>query len=126
MSSYSELLKSPEWQKKRLEVLTRDNFTCQSCFDNETQLHVHHKSYVYGRKPWEYHLNEYLTLCSGCHEYVTEIKKEVKLMIDNFFNETDCLSELSNIMCELVFLNPGQLNNIHELITKYKVKNKLR
>jgi len=27
--SYSDTLKNPLWQKKRLEILSRDKFTCQ-------------------------------------------------------------------------------------------------
>ena len=30
---YSEKLKDPRWQKKRLEILERDNFRCQYCGD---------------------------------------------------------------------------------------------
>lgn len=120
MANYNELLKSPEWQKKRLEVLTRDNFTCQSCGDEETQLHVHHKRYVYNNKPWEYNLNDYLTLCSGCHESVTLVKKEVKSIIDDFFNDTDSLSELKLLISHLVYFSPAELNDITELIIEYK------
>ena len=31
--NYSEQLKSPKWQKKRLEIMQRDKFTCQLCGD---------------------------------------------------------------------------------------------
>jgi 5-methylcytosine-specific restriction endonuclease McrA len=31
--TYSELLKSPKWQKKRLEIMSRDKFTCKKCGD---------------------------------------------------------------------------------------------
>ena len=65
--TYSDKLKSPKWQKKRLEIMKRDNFTCKKCGDIETQLHVHHKEYINGLDPWEY-LNKYLiTLCEDCH-----------------------------------------------------------
>jgi 5-methylcytosine-specific restriction endonuclease McrA len=66
--TYVEKLKSPEWQKKRLEILQRDKFTCTMCGSTEKQLHVHHKVYIYKNDPWDYE-NEFLTtLCLECHE----------------------------------------------------------
>lgn len=70
--TYVEKLRDPRWQKKRLEILNRDNFTCQSCFSSEKTLHVHHKIYIKGVEPWDYN-NEYLiTLCEECHAWETE------------------------------------------------------
>lgn len=66
--NYKEQLESPEWQKKRLEILNRDGWTCQECGDKETQLHVHHRYYVNdGRMAWEYPFFALLTLCKNCH-----------------------------------------------------------
>lgn len=36
--------------------------------DHPLELHVHHKYYVLGRKPWEYPDEALITLCSDCHE----------------------------------------------------------
>jgi len=64
--SYEQKLLDPKWQKKRLLILSRDNFTCQYCGDTETTLHVHHKRYSKDN-PWDIE-NEYLTtLCADCH-----------------------------------------------------------
>lgn len=76
--TYSEKLKNPLWQKKRLEILNRDNFTCVLCSDTETELHVHHKEYKWGNKPWEYDNDNFLTLCKRCHS-VIEYFKDYKL-----------------------------------------------
>ena len=67
--TYPEKLKSPKWQKKRLEVLNRDNFTCQHCGDTETELHVHHLKY--SREPHEAPLEDLATLCKICHKFET-------------------------------------------------------
>jgi hypothetical protein len=67
MSNYSELLKDPRWQKKRLLVFERDNWTCQSCLDTESTLHVHHTKYI-GEFPWECPDEYLMTLCEKCHE----------------------------------------------------------
>jgi hypothetical protein len=65
--TYWELLKRPEWQKKRLEKLNEAEFCCSCCFGDSKQLHVHHKRYVKGRKPWEYEDFELAVLCDECH-----------------------------------------------------------
>lgn len=78
-TTYSEKLKSPLWQKKRLEILSRDNFTCTLCSDTETELHVHHKEYKWGNEPWQYPIENFQTLCKRCHS-VIEHFKDLKLI----------------------------------------------
>ena len=74
--TYLELLRSPLWQKKRLKILERDNFTCQHCGCKERELQVHHRVYHKGAKPWEYDDSELITLCNQCHEVETEVKSQ--------------------------------------------------
>ena len=74
-ASYIEKLQDPRWQKKRLEILSRDKFECQCCGDTETTLHVHHLLYKRGLDPWEYDERELVTLCKNCHEEETEIRQ---------------------------------------------------
>jgi hypothetical protein len=66
---YKEQLKSPKWQKKRLEIMQRDNFTCQICGETEKQLHVHHLAYLPGRNIWDYSAQHLITVCEECHEF---------------------------------------------------------
>jgi hypothetical protein len=73
--SYSELLRDPEWQKKRLKILERDNWTCQLCFSKDKTLHVHHLIYFKNYKPWDYDNNCLLTLCEKCHQDEENLKK---------------------------------------------------
>lgn len=68
MSSYAEKLKDPRWQKKRLEILERDNFTCLECADTKKELHVHHRYYLRNHDPWDYENDALVTLCMDCHE----------------------------------------------------------
>ena len=70
--TYLEKLQDPRWQKTRLKVLERDNFTCICCDETTKQLHVHHCYYVGRRNPWEYHLSTMVTLCVDCHKSVDE------------------------------------------------------
>lgn len=67
MPSYAQLLRHPKWQKKRLEIMQRDNFSCRFCFDTESTLNVHHDNYWPGHLPWEYPDNIFYTLCEACH-----------------------------------------------------------
>lgn len=70
MSIYSNLLKSPKWQKKRLNVLNRDNFTCIYCGDKETELHIHHLKY--NGNPIESPLSDLQTVCKNCHYIISK------------------------------------------------------
>ena len=74
---YLEALASPQWQKKRLEIMQRDNFTCQFCGCKDRTLHIHHKVYEKGKKPWEYDNKDLITLCDRCHESETNDSKEL-------------------------------------------------
>jgi hypothetical protein len=67
-SSYSEKLKDPRWQKKRLEVLERDGWKCRLCGEEEKTLHVHHLVYMKGFEPWEVPSGLLLTVCEECHK----------------------------------------------------------
>ena len=69
-NNYAELLRSPQWQKKRLEIMQRDSFTCQSCGSTQKTLTVHHKYYTNGCAPWDYPDECYVTLCEDCHDVV--------------------------------------------------------
>jgi len=66
--SYADLLRDPRWQRKRLEILQRDDFTCRKCKAKDKTLHVHHVAYYKGQDPWEYSDDFFLTLCFECHE----------------------------------------------------------
>jgi len=66
--TYSEKLKDPRWQKKRLKIFERDEWRCQKCFDAESMLAVHHRYYIVDREPWDYPDKLLVTLCEDCHE----------------------------------------------------------
>lgn len=73
--SYTEKLKDPRWQKKRLRILERDNFTCRFCGDNENTLHVHHIKYF--KNPWDSYEEDLITLCEICHITIEELKSAI-------------------------------------------------
>jgi hypothetical protein len=42
--AYKELLKRPEWKRKRMEILNRDGHRCTNC-GNGKNLQTHHRQY---------------------------------------------------------------------------------
>jgi hypothetical protein len=73
--SYSDKLKDPRWQKKRLQILDRDDFTCRYCSDTETELHVHHLEY--NGEPWQQSNDKLITLCKHCHYAIESLELNV-------------------------------------------------
>lgn len=69
---YAEKFKDPKWQKKRLQILERDGWCCQVCYNADDTLHIHHRWYEKGKDPWEYPDDCLVTLCDGCHEDETQ------------------------------------------------------
>lgn len=72
--TYSEKLRDPRWQKKRLQIMNRDKFACKLCGDCETTLNVHHIEY-YNGNPWEIDNSKLITLCEHCHYEIESLKK---------------------------------------------------
>lgn len=81
MTAYQEKLQHPNWQMKRLEIMKRDNATCQLCGDTESMLNVHHKSYTWGNDPWDYEDDNFITYCKHCHLLIEGVKKTSNLVI---------------------------------------------
>jgi hypothetical protein len=87
--NYSEKLKDPRWQKKRLEILQRDNWMCFVCQNDKSTLHVHHQKYN-GCDPWTVDGEFLTTLCEDCHDkehayggYIERRKNILKLSLLN-------------------------------------------
>jgi len=68
--AYTNKLQNPLWQKKRLKIFERDNYTCQAagCGDAKSQIEVHHYDYITGIEPWDYPDDMLITLCHKCHD----------------------------------------------------------
>lgn len=96
--SYSDKLKDPRWQKKRLEIFNRDNFMCKCCSSTDKTLHVHHKVYIKNAQPWEYENNYLITLCHDCHEIEENAKNSIEQIINDFLLAGGDYSMLSQII----------------------------
>lgn len=75
--SYSDKLKDPRWQKKRLEVLERAGWACEGCKAKNNTLHVHHGYYGKDMDPWDYDTYTLWCLCEKCHEVAESNRKEI-------------------------------------------------
>lgn len=64
---YQALLRDPRWQRRRLEIFQRDSWRCRQCGATDQELHVHHRWYLHGGKPWDVPGQALVTLCVGCH-----------------------------------------------------------
>ena len=90
---YAQKLRDPRWQRKRLEILSRDDFTCQECKATDKTLHVHHRFYKKGLEPWEYD-KALVTLCEDCHSDTTEILETMREVVGMLtINELSKLAE---------------------------------
>lgn len=78
---YSEKLKDPRWQRKRLEIMSRDDFSCQLCGEAEKTLHVHHRKYLNGNDPWDYPSKLLITVCESCHTAIHEPLPKMRIYL---------------------------------------------
>ena len=76
--NYKEQYKDPRWQKKRLKVLERDEFTCFKCGSKNNTLHVHHNYYLKDHNVWEYPDSAFNTLCEDCHSLVKHYNNQIE------------------------------------------------
>lgn len=118
---YKEQIKSPKWQKRRLEILQRDNFTCQICGDTKSELNVHHLHYEKGKKIWEYPDSDLITLCQVCHE--AEHDKDGEFSVDNVINE---LKKQNITMHEIRIFLSNMKKNIEENSFAIKMYNRFQ
>jgi hypothetical protein len=66
--NFFEKYKDPRWQKKRLKIMERDDFSCKNCGNSDRELTVHHLHYEKGLSPWEYGDESLVTYCKICHD----------------------------------------------------------
>jgi hypothetical protein len=148
MKSYSEKLKDPRWQKKRLKILERDSFTCTYCGNEELTLHVHHKIYYANTDPWDYSDNELTTLCEVCHsdvhngmdealkKLITSIKiagflpKDINEIADGFYNmpflhATEVVASVISASCKSEELQISAINNFFEFLSRKRNAEKI-
>lgn len=106
--TYAEKLKDPRWQRKRLEILQRDDWACVRCGDKTKTLHVHHKRYKNNCEPWEYGEHDLEVLCEICHGDHHVALKELPICITQIIcGELPGPNELSHLLACVVTARPS-------------------
>jgi len=118
---YQEMLKDSRWINLAEALKEKANWTCSLCKSIDKPLHVHHKKYVSGRKPWQYHPDLLQVICKDCHNEIHEKKicKECKKKVKHIEN----LKYLQDIGCDSIIWIYGCVKcceNCNLLPQKYK------
>lgn len=126
---YIDLLKDPRWQRKRLEILTRDDFKCRFCGNKDQTLHIHHQYYIHGAKPWEYSGELLVTLCSSCHSKEESLKEHDGAVLNSLLSCGCSRAAITKLADSLfAFLNDAKEPNedIKTVVEFIKAKDKER
>lgn len=119
--TYTQKLRDPRWQKKRLEIMQRDDFSCTGCGDNEKMLSVHHRYYLPGKEPWEYGNNCFKTLCEYCHSAEHRFRPQAESNLISALKQMGYdyvdIQLLAQAVCNTGFGNP----TIFRLLEKSKL-----
>jgi 5-methylcytosine-specific restriction endonuclease McrA len=117
--TYSEKLKSPLWQRKRLEIFPAGQFyQCQSCGNAQTDLslHVHHLKYFANLEPWEYEDHYFVTYCEKCHNTEHLIGDTIRQSLVEIASENSLYIHLVAQLCILVEKHPAFVPQLKEFL----------
>ena len=121
---YSDKLKDPRWQKKRLEILERDKWICQSCGDDKSTLHVHHRRYFPGKDPWDYEDRLLVALCESCHGNEREIRPSYEHDLLEMLKECFFVDDIANLCYGFIGFKPvgvlGEGSHVIQVLLKDK------
>lgn len=129
--TYSEKLKSPKWQKKRLELLEQRGWKCEGCGEESKTLHVHHSYYSKDNLPWQYEDWAYKVLCEECHEieqYRMERSHRVLALGEDMFLKISFLSyvigeeEFSELLSNMMRAIWGMTTSCYSKGAEYQQK----
>ena len=116
IKTYAEKLKDPRWQKKRLQIFERDNWSCQMCQRTKETLVVHHRLYLPEAEAWEYEDRFLVTLCERCHqrerEYRPRFEEHIKFLLQLHFS---CL-DLANL---LLVLDTNRREDLRQILADW-------
>lgn len=125
--TYSDQYKHPKWQKRRLDyigwMLAKYDYDvpfCESCGDDESQLHLHHLLYIKDRKVWEYNNDELILLCGNCHSYFHDLQNELKYELSILCGKPEIAQLLLNIVKKFRKMNPAEVSELIEKIDSWR------
>jgi hypothetical protein len=123
-TSYSEKLKDPRWQKMRLEVMNRDSWTCQSCYNPGSSLNVHHLKYAISGNPWDSDPSDLITLCGNCHEIETGERADAEKMLLKSLKSIALSSDLERLAKAFACMELCHVREVVFSAVEYVIKNK--
>lgn len=119
MATYLEKLKDPRWQKRRLEIMDRDNFQCCNCKSKTEELNVHHLYYEKDKEPWDAEDKYLITFCSSCHELRHYREDSFKRLCAEF-NNNNILDEVLSILIQISGNNHWEIHCLSDIIKNIK------
>lgn len=120
MKSYSEKLRDPRWQRRRLEIMHLADFKCERCGDGSMPLNVHHVVYRSGADPWDYSEDDLTCLCEPCHELEHRMIDEMRRIIrmsDDPENLVETMAEYAE-RGQIPQLSHVAINQLREFIAE--------
>ena len=118
---YFQKLKDPRWQKLRLQILERDQWTCQECDDKDSTLHVHHKYYLPNSESWDAPLDSLITLCEDCHEEETELMRNAcRELVQSVKQKINSL-DIFQLAEAIKYYEPLTENEMQQIVNEYKL-----
>jgi len=109
--SYSDSLKHPNWQKRRLEILKRDDFTCRNCQSSDKTLNVHHIKYK--GKPWEVESKYLITLCEDCHGQEHQFRDDqIQNIVDHLESNQYTWLDIERLYKMLIYVGKDELEDL--------------
>ena len=99
--SYSDKLLHPKWQKKKAEILQRDNYTCRSCGRKDITLHAHHIFYIPNTDPWDYKDENIITYCEICHNTEHLIGNQLRDYLLQLISDNPLMIKMVAQLCVL-------------------------
>jgi hypothetical protein len=116
--TYEERLLDPRWQKKKGEILTRDNHTCRSCGSKDITLHAHHIFYVPDTDPWDYKDDALITYCEICHNTEHLIGNTLRQFLLELIRDNPPLIHLVAQLCVLSEKVPDFVDRLRKFMKK--------
>ena len=101
--TYKDQLRHPKWQKRKAEILLRDNYTCKNpkCCATDKNLQVHHLEYLGNLLAWEYPDDMLITLCEDCHDAERGREQLEKHLATTLKMKGFLMSDLLSMSCKI-------------------------